>query len=66
MNAEAVIPSKRNRKVFIPHDQALYKDRNRIARCFNRMMTASDLYKSPRKQAHASSLRGDRDYFAVA
>ncbi|OUL67092.1 transposase, partial [Acetobacter senegalensis] len=37
MNAEAVIPSKRNRKVFIPHDQALYKDRNRIERCFNRL-----------------------------
>ncbi|WP_408737231.1 IS5 family transposase [Acetobacter senegalensis] len=37
MNAEAVIPSKRNRKVFIPHDQTLYKDRNRIERCFNRL-----------------------------
>ena len=32
----AVIPSKRNRKVFITHDQALYRDRNRIERCFNR------------------------------
>ncbi|ATJ92416.1 IS5 family transposase [Acetobacter tropicalis] len=37
MNAEAVIPSKGNRKVFIPHDHALYKDRNRIERCFNRL-----------------------------
>ncbi|KGB21210.1 Mobile element protein [Acetobacter tropicalis] len=37
MNAEAVIPSKRNRKVSIPHDQDLYKDRNRIERCFNRL-----------------------------
>lgn len=37
MNAEAVIPLKRNRKVFIPYDQALYKDRNRIKRCFNRL-----------------------------
>jgi transposase len=37
MNAEAVIPSKRNRKVFISHDLALYKDRNRIERCFNRL-----------------------------
>lgn len=37
MNAEAVILSKRNRKAFIPHDQALYKDRNHIERCFNRL-----------------------------
>ncbi|NHO33937.1 IS5 family transposase [Acetobacter fallax] len=37
MSAEAVIPSKRNRKVFIPHDRALYKHRNRIERCFNRL-----------------------------
>lgn len=35
MNAGAVIPSKWNHKVFIPHDQALYKDRNRIEQCFN-------------------------------
>ena len=37
MIAETVIPLKRNHKVFIPHDQALYKDRNRIERCFNRL-----------------------------
>ncbi|KGB22506.1 Mobile element protein [Acetobacter tropicalis] len=37
MNAEAAIPSKRNRKVFISHDLAHYKDRNRIERCFNRL-----------------------------
>lgn len=30
MKAEAVIPSKRNRKVFIPHDTAIYKHRNPI------------------------------------
>ena len=35
--AQAVIPSKRNRKVFIPHDVAAYKHRNRIERCFNRL-----------------------------
>ena len=34
MEAQAVIPSKRNRKVFIPHDTELYKQRNRIERCF--------------------------------
>jgi transposase len=33
MEAQAVIPSKRNRKLFIPHDAELYKQRNRIERC---------------------------------
>ena len=37
MKAEAVIPSKANRKVFIPHDKAIYKHRNQIERCFGRM-----------------------------
>lgn len=37
MNAEAIIPSKRNRKVFIPHDADAYRHRNRIERCFNRL-----------------------------
>ena len=37
MEAQAVIPSKRNRKVFIPHDTQLYKQRNRIERCFGRL-----------------------------
>ena len=35
MEAKAVIPSKRNRKVCIPHDTDIYKHRNRIERCFN-------------------------------
>ncbi len=34
---KAVIPSKRNRKVFIPHDEAAYKHRNQIERCFGRL-----------------------------
>lgn len=33
----AVIPSKRSRKVIIPHDTTLYKARNRIERCFNNL-----------------------------
>jgi transposase len=33
----AVIPSTRSRKVPIPHDKALYKTRNRIERCFNKL-----------------------------
>jgi transposase len=37
MRAEAVIPSNRTRKVIIPHDQAAYKHRNRIERCFGRL-----------------------------
>lgn len=37
MGAEAVIPSNRTRKVVIPHDADLYKHRNRIERCFNRL-----------------------------
>lgn len=37
MDVQAVIPSKRNRKVFIPYDAELYKQRNRIERCFSRL-----------------------------
>ncbi len=37
IGAEAVIPSKINRKVQRPHDPTLYKLRNRIERCFNRL-----------------------------
>lgn len=37
MKAKAVIPSKRNRKIFIPHDTATYKHRNQIERCFGRL-----------------------------
>jgi transposase len=37
IGAEAVIPSNRSRKIVIPHDGAIYKHRNRIERCFNRL-----------------------------
>jgi transposase len=37
MNAEAVIPSTRSRKVPIPHDEECYRLRNRIERCFNKL-----------------------------
>ena len=37
MEAEAVIPSNRSRKVAIPHDILVYKHRNRIERCFSRL-----------------------------
>ncbi len=34
---KAVIPSNRSRKTNIPHDAALYRERNRIERCFNKL-----------------------------
>jgi transposase len=34
---EAVIPSKRSRKIQIPHDTQAYKLRNRIERFFNKL-----------------------------
>jgi transposase len=37
MEAEAVIPSNRCRKVIIPHDALTYKHRNQIERCFSRL-----------------------------
>lgn len=37
IGAEAVIPSTRSRREPIPHDPAIYKLRNRIERCFNRL-----------------------------
>lgn len=37
MNAEAVIPSTRSHKAPIPHDETIYKLRNRIERCFNKL-----------------------------
>jgi transposase len=33
----AVIPSNRTRKTIIPHDTTLYRERNRIERCFNKL-----------------------------
>ena len=37
MDAKAVIPSKRNCKVLIPHDKRAYRHRNQIERCFGRL-----------------------------
>jgi transposase len=37
IGAEAVIPSTRSRKAPIFHDPIIYKLRNRIERCFNRL-----------------------------
>lgn len=33
----AVIPSNRARKTLIAHDKRLYRERNRIERCFNKL-----------------------------
>ena len=37
IGADAVIPSTRSRRTPIPHDPVLYKLRNRIERCFNKL-----------------------------
>ena len=37
IGAEAVIPSTRSRKTPIPHDPLIYKLRNRVERCFNKL-----------------------------
>ena len=37
MSAKAVIPSNRCRKLAIPHDAAIYKQRNQIERRFGRL-----------------------------
>ena len=37
MGAIAVIPSNRTRRIEIPHDAVIYKHRNCIERCFNRL-----------------------------
>jgi putative transposase len=37
MGAEAVIPPRRNRKHQRAYDRELYKQRNRIERCFNKL-----------------------------
>lgn len=37
IGAQAVIPSTRSRKVPIPHDPIIYRLRNRIERCFNKL-----------------------------
>lgn len=35
--AKAVIPSNRSRKKLIRHDKAIYKQRNQVERCINRL-----------------------------
>lgn len=37
MGAQAVIPSTRSRSSPIPHDANIYRCRNRIERCFNKL-----------------------------
>ena len=37
IGARAIIPSTQSRKVPIPHDPVLYRLRNRIERCFNKL-----------------------------
>lgn len=37
LGADAVIPRHPTRKTHIPHDKEVYKARNRIERCFNKL-----------------------------
>ena len=37
IGAAAIIPSTRSRRTPIPHDPVLYRMRNRIERCFNKL-----------------------------
>ena len=37
IGATAVIPSTRSRSIPIPHDRTIYRCRNRIERCFNKL-----------------------------
>lgn len=39
MGAEIVIPSNRSRKVIIPHDPTIHRQRNHIERCFSASST---------------------------
>ena len=40
---KAVIPSNRSRKKRIRHDKVLYRERNRIERCFNKLKNSRRL-----------------------
>ena len=51
--AEAVIPSKKNRKQVLAHDPELYKHRNQIERCINRFKAYRGLATRFEKTASA-------------
>ena len=51
--AEAVIPSKKNRTQVIGHDEEVYKNRNQIERCFNRLKRFRGLASRYEKNASA-------------
>lgn len=51
--AEAVIPSKKNRKQILDHDPELYKHRNQIERCINRFKAYRGLATRFEKTASA-------------
>lgn len=53
VGAEAVIPSKKNRKQVIGHDREVYKHRNQIERCINRLKAYRGLATRFEKTASA-------------
>ena len=50
---EVVIPSKRNRKVPIPHDQARYRSRHRIENLFSRVKDYTRITLRKDKTSHS-------------
>lgn len=64
MGAKAVIPPKRNRKQKREYDKGLYKQRNRIERCFSklkcfrRFATRYEKPKNPSMHSSPSHARG--------
>ncbi|GGC15362.1 hypothetical protein GCM10011494_37770 [Novosphingobium endophyticum] len=52
MQAEAVIPSNRSRKVLIPHDAGTYKHRNRIETLLQSPQALPPLRHPPRSTNH--------------
>ncbi len=48
----AVIPSTRSRTVLIPHDKTLYRERNLIERCFNKLKHFRHLATRYDRRAH--------------
>jgi transposase len=65
----AVIPSIPSRKVPIPHDANLYKNRNRIERCFNKTLQALRNTLRPKScpfpSFHPARMRYDLDALNV-
>ncbi|WP_082453805.1 transposase [Sphingomonas sp. Leaf62] len=52
IDAAAAIPSRRNRKVTIPHDAGICRHRNQIERCFSRLKHFRRFARYDRRTVH--------------